>query len=66
MDDLDFKIRDVALEVKVFNRYVTFDQIANTSMENSSFAYFHFDLLDRVTLTIIVFMIKLAHIDVYE
>jgi hypothetical protein len=27
MNDLDFGIRDVAFEVKVFNRYGTFDQI---------------------------------------
>jgi hypothetical protein len=66
MDDLDFKVKDVALDLKVFNRYVTFDSIANTSMENSSSAYFHFDLLDKVALTIIVFTIKLVHIDMYE
>jgi hypothetical protein len=25
MDDLDFRIKDVAFEAKVFNRYVTID-----------------------------------------
>jgi hypothetical protein len=29
MDDLDFKIKVVAFEAKVFNKYGTFDQIAN-------------------------------------
>jgi hypothetical protein len=33
VDDLDFGIRDVAFEVKVFNRFGTFDRIANKSME---------------------------------
>jgi hypothetical protein len=28
VDDLDFGIRDVAFETKVFNRYGTFNQIA--------------------------------------
>jgi hypothetical protein len=32
MNDLDFGIRDVAFEAKVFNRHGTFDQIANKSM----------------------------------
>jgi hypothetical protein len=32
LDDLDFGIRDVTFEAKVFNRYGTFDQIANRSM----------------------------------
>jgi hypothetical protein len=35
MDDLDFGIRDVAFQVKVFNRYDTFDWITNRSMEDS-------------------------------
>ncbi len=33
VDDLNFKIRDVAFEAKVFNKYGTFDQITNRSME---------------------------------
>ncbi len=53
VDDLDFGIRDVAFEAKVFNRYGTFDQIANRNMEDPGYAYFHCDLLDRVVLTII-------------
>jgi hypothetical protein len=32
MDDLDFGIKNVAFDVKVFNRYGNFDQIANKSM----------------------------------
>jgi hypothetical protein len=34
VDDLDFKIRDVAFETKVFNRYGIFDHITNSRMEN--------------------------------
>jgi len=45
MDDLDFGVRNVAFEVKVFNGYDTFDQIAIISMENPSYAYLHCDLL---------------------
>jgi hypothetical protein len=47
VDDLDFKIKDVALEAKVFNRYGTFDQITNRSMEDPGYAYLHCDLLDN-------------------
>jgi hypothetical protein len=43
VDDLDFKIKNVAFEAKMFNRYGTFDQIANMSMENPSYAYLHCD-----------------------
>ncbi len=32
VDNLDFRIRDVAFEAKAFNRYGTFDQIANRNM----------------------------------
>jgi hypothetical protein len=39
MDDLDFKIKDVAFEAKVFNRYGTFDRIINMSMEDPGYAY---------------------------
>jgi hypothetical protein len=38
VDDLDFRINDVTYETKVFNRYGTFDRIANKSMENPSYA----------------------------
>jgi hypothetical protein len=54
VDDLDFGIRDVAFEAKVFNRYGTFDQITNTNMEDPNYAYLHCDLLDKVALTIII------------
>jgi len=33
VDDLNFRIRDVAFEAKVFNEYGTFDRITNRSME---------------------------------
>jgi len=62
VDDLDFDIKDVAFEVKVFNRYGTFDQITNRSMEDPSYAYLHCDLLDTATLTKITLNLKLPHI----
>jgi len=45
MDDLDFGIKDVTFEAKVFNGYSTFDRIANRSMENLAYAYLHCNLL---------------------
>jgi hypothetical protein len=46
VDDLDFRIKDVAFQAKVFNKYGNFDQIANKNMEDLGYAYLHFDLLD--------------------
>jgi hypothetical protein len=66
VDDLDFGIRDVALEAKVFNRYGTFDQITNKNMEDLGYAYLHCDLLDMVTLTTITLRVKLLHIEMHE
>ncbi len=40
VDDLDFKIKDVSFEAKVFNRYGTFDWIVNKSMEDPSVCIF--------------------------
>jgi len=61
MDDLDFKIKDVTFDVKVFNRYGNFDQIANKSMKDPSHAYSHHDLLTTITLNM-----KSPYIKVYE
>jgi hypothetical protein len=66
VDDLDFKIKDVAFEAKVFNRYNTFDQIANKSMEDPSYAYLHCDLLDMAILTTITLKVKSPHIEMCE
>jgi hypothetical protein len=62
VDDLDFGIKDVAFEAKVFNWYGTFDQIANKIMEDLSYTYLHCDLLDITTLTAIILRVKLLHI----
>jgi hypothetical protein len=66
MDDLDFGIRIVAFETKVFNRYGAFNQIVNRSMEDPSYAYLHYDFLDRATLTTIILKVKSLHIEMYE
>jgi hypothetical protein len=66
VDDLDFRIRDVAFEAKVFNRYGTFDQIANKSMENPSNTYLHCDLLDKAALTTITLKVKSPYIEMHE
>jgi hypothetical protein len=34
VDDLNLRIKDVAFEAKVLNKYGTFDQIANKNMED--------------------------------
>jgi hypothetical protein len=64
--DLNFEIKDVLFEAKVLNRYGTFDQIANKSMEDPSYAYLHYDLLDRVALTIIILRVKSPYIKIHE
>lgn len=61
MDDLDFEINNVAFDVKVFNRYGNFDEIANKSMEDPSHAYLHYDLL-----TTIILNMKSPYLKVYE
>jgi hypothetical protein len=66
MDDLDFEIKDVAFEAKVFNRYGTFDQITNRNMEDTCYAYLHCDLLDRATLIITTLKVKSLHIEMHE
>jgi len=66
MDDLDFKIKDVAFDAKVLNRYGTFDRIANRSMEYLNYAYLHCDLLDKVALTTICLKVKLFYIKMHE
>jgi len=54
------------LELKMFDRYGTFNQIANRSMEYPSHAYLHCDLLNRVALTTITFIVKSPHINMHE
>jgi hypothetical protein len=66
MDDLSFKIKDVAFEAKVFNSYGTFDRIANRSMEDLRYTYLHYDLLGRVTLTTITLRVKSPYIKMHE
>ncbi len=66
MDDLDFGIRDVAFETKVFNNYGTFDQFINRNMEKNLNIYLHCDLLDKVALNTITLNMKLAHIKMHE
>ncbi len=66
VDDLDFEIKDVVFEAKVFNRYGTFDWIANRSMEDPSYAYLHCDLLNKVALTTITSKVKSPYIEMHE
>jgi hypothetical protein len=61
-DDLDFGIRDVTFDAKVFNRYGTFDQITNRNMEDLGYAYLH----QIVTLTTITLRVKLLYIEMHE
>jgi hypothetical protein len=50
LDDLDLKVQDVAFETKVLNKYGTFDQIPNRSMEDLGYVYLHCVLLNRIIL----------------
>ncbi len=58
VDDLDFGVKDVTFETKMFNRYRTFDRIANRSVEDMGYAYLHCDLLERAALTTITLRVK--------
>jgi len=64
--DLDFGIRNVTFEASVFNRYGTFDSIANRTLEDPGYAYLHCDLLDIATLTTITLKVKSFHIEMHE
>jgi hypothetical protein len=66
MDDLDFRIKDVTFDAKVFNRYGTIDRITNRSMEDLSYAYLQYDLLDMAALTTITLWVKLPYIKMHE
>jgi len=66
VNDLDFKVRDVAFEVKVFNRCDTFDQTVNRSKEDLGYAYLYCDLLNKVALITIIFKVKSLHINMHE
>ncbi len=66
LDDLNFGITILAFEAKVFKRYGTFDQIVNRSMEDLGYAYLHYDLLNKATLTIITLKVKSFHKKMYE
>jgi hypothetical protein len=66
VDDLDFKVRDVAFEAKVLNMYDTFDQIVNRTMEDPSYTHLHYDLLDKVALTMVTLRVKSPHIQMNE
>jgi hypothetical protein len=58
VNDLDFEIKDVMFEAKVFNKYGTFDQIANRTMQDSRYTYLHCDWLDMAILTTITLYTK--------
>ncbi len=57
------ELKMLCLKQKVFNMYGTFDQIANKSMQDPSYAYLHCDLLDMAILTTITVKVKSPHID---
>jgi len=65
MDDLDFGVKDV-FETKALNRYGIFDRIVNRSMEDPSYAYLHYNLLNKAVLTTITLRGKSPHIDIHE
>ncbi len=66
MDELDFGIRIVAFETKVFNKYGTFNWIVNMNMEDLGYEYLHCDLLDKAVVTTTTLKVKSAHIDMHE
>jgi hypothetical protein len=65
VNDLDFEIKDVTFEAKVFNKYGTFDRIAYRTMKYSRYTYLHCDWLDMTVLTTITFKVKSPHIQMH-
>jgi hypothetical protein len=63
--DLEFRIRDVAFEAKVFNSLAPLIE-ANKSMEDLGYAYLHCDLLDMVALITITLKVKSPYIELHE
>jgi len=64
VDDLDFRIKAITFEAKVFNKCGTFDQLVNRNMEDLGYAYLHCDLLDRAALTTIT--LRVPYIEMHE
>jgi hypothetical protein len=62
MNDLNFGIKDLAFQAKVFNKYGIFDRIPNVSMGDPNYVYLRCDLLDKVALTIVLLKVKLFRI----
>jgi len=60
MDDLNLELNMLHLKQKCsIGMYDTFDQIVNRTIEDQSYAYFHYDLLDSlITLTIVILKVK--------
>jgi hypothetical protein len=65
MNDLDYRVQDVAFEANVFNRYGTFNCIAQKNLEDPSYVYLHCDLLDGIALTTIILKVKSLHIEMH-
>jgi hypothetical protein len=66
VEELDQKIRDVAFEGRIMNRYGTFDLIAKGAMKNPNYSYLYCDLLDRDGYTTITMMIKNTSMNLIE
>jgi hypothetical protein len=58
VEELDKKVRDVAFEGRIMNRYGAFDLIVKGAMKNPNYSYLYCDLLDRDCYTTITMMIK--------
>jgi hypothetical protein len=65
VDDFDFRIKDVAFEAKVFNKYGNFDWIANRNMKDLGYAYLQYNLLDWVVSITITLKVKLLYIKIH-
>jgi hypothetical protein len=60
VNKLDLELKMLHLKQRCsIGMYDTFDQIVNRTMEDQSYAYFHYDLLDSlITSTIIILKVK--------
>ncbi len=60
VDELDLELMMLHLKQRCsIGMYDTFDQIVNKTMEDQSYAYFHYNVLDSlITLTIVILKVK--------
>ncbi len=66
VDDLDFGIKDVAFEVKVFNSMTPLIELQIEACKIQAMHVFHCDLLDMAALITLILKVKSLYIKMHE